>query len=91
MAPSGFNTLLKRNVPHILETIFLSLDYESFKACQEVNNEWKRLLTSESFKMRTKILVCHWTEGCERGSLLAGFDTQEELVEVSISIHYIDG
>ena len=35
--------------PHILEAIFFSLDYESYKMCLEVNKTWKDLLTSERY------------------------------------------
>ena len=48
--PCAFDTLFTKSVPHILEKIFFSLDYESFKASMEVNNSWNKLLTSESFK-----------------------------------------
>ena len=51
---SGFDTLLSKNVPHILEKIFFSLDYESFKTCHEVSTTWNELLTSASFVTRTK-------------------------------------
>ena len=48
--PCAFDALFTKSVPHILEKIFFSLDYESFKTCMEVSNPWKELLTSESFK-----------------------------------------
>ena len=48
----GFGTLFAKNVPHILEKIFLSLDYESYKACMEVSHVWNDLLTSESYRQR---------------------------------------
>ena len=47
-APSAFDTLFTKNVPHILEKIFLSLDYKSFKTCQRACNSWNVLLTSAS-------------------------------------------
>ena len=50
MASGDLNTLFTRNVPHILEKVFLNLDYESYKTCLEVNNEWKELLTSTSYQ-----------------------------------------
>ena len=50
MDPPAFDELFIRSVPHILEKIFFSLDYKSFKICMEVNNIWNDLLTSESFK-----------------------------------------
>ena len=50
MDPCAFDTLLTKSVPHILEKIFFSLDYKSFKTCLKVSNSWNELLTSESFK-----------------------------------------
>ena len=55
MAANGsFDALLTKNVPHIVEKIFLSLDYKSFKTCRKVSMTWKQLLTSESFQMKEK-------------------------------------
>ena len=53
-SPCDFNALFSKNVPHILEKIFFSLDYESFKACLEVSKSWKGMLTSEYFKVKSK-------------------------------------
>ena len=53
-SPSAFEILFTKNVPHIHEKIFLSLDYESIKSCREVSNAWNEMLTSESF-LRTAI------------------------------------
>lgn len=50
----AFEKLLKRNVPHILETIFFFLDLESFVNCRKVNKEWNRLLTSETYKVKCR-------------------------------------
>ena len=52
--PCGFDAIFGKNLPHVLEKIFLSLDYESLKACFEVSYTWKKSLTSESFQMRAK-------------------------------------
>ena len=52
----SFDILFAINVPHILEKIFLSLDYESFKNCVKVNDAWKNLLTSEAFKRKWMIV-----------------------------------
>ena len=54
--PTGFDKLLNKNVPHILEKIFLSLDYDSFMKCHKVCNAWSELLGTESFKRRSKAL-----------------------------------
>ena len=53
---TGFGKLLNKNVPHILEKIFLSLDYDSFMKCHKVCNAWSELLGTESFKRRSKAL-----------------------------------
>ena len=51
-----FDTLFTKNVPHILERIFLSLDYNSFKECLKVNKALNGLLTSESFQVKAKLM-----------------------------------
>ena len=52
--PGGFDTFFKMSLPHILEKIFLSLDYESFKTCYEVNKEWKEYITTKYFQEKAK-------------------------------------
>ena len=47
MGLCAFDKLFSRNVPHILELIFLSLDYESYKTCCEVSRTWNELLSSK--------------------------------------------
>ena len=51
---SAFDTLFARNVPHILEHIFFSLDYKSFKMCTSVNKTWRELLTSPRYQNELK-------------------------------------
>ena len=53
-----FDRLITKNVPHIHEKIFFSLDYESFKKCLEVSKSWNDLLTSEHFLRMGKSLFC---------------------------------
>ena len=53
---SPLDTLFTRNVPHILEKIFFSLDYESYKKCLEVSNTLKELLLTESFKKKAALV-----------------------------------
>ena len=50
----GFEKLLSRNLPHVLQKIFLYLDYESLKACHKVNKAWNSLITSESFQKKAR-------------------------------------
>ena len=54
--PTSFDTLFTMNVPHLLEKIFFSLDYESFKICLQVSTKWTELLTSESYLDEAKSL-----------------------------------
>ena len=51
---SAFDILLKRNVPHILEAIFLSLDYVSFKRSLKVSRAWSKVLGTKMFLKRAK-------------------------------------
>ena len=48
--------LFNINVPHVLQKIFLSLDYESYKTCLEVSKDWHELLTSEPYRRKAKDL-----------------------------------
>ena len=50
MDTCAFDKLFSKNVPHILEKIFLSLDYESYKTCMEVSSVWNKLLVSELYR-----------------------------------------
>ena len=49
MDACALDKLFSRNVPHILEKIFFSLDYESYKKCYEVSHTWNEILTSEQY------------------------------------------
>ena len=58
----AFDLLLSKSVPHVLEKIFFSLDYESFKNCQEVCNGWKKSLTSERFQRKASQVYFYKTK-----------------------------
>ena len=47
-----FDRLFKRNVPHILEKIFFTLDYDSFMACGKVCMAWGELHASKSYQQK---------------------------------------
>ena len=66
---SAFDTLLTRNVPHILEKIFLSLDYKSFITCRRVSKTWNELLTSESFQKKEKSVYIMELRDCIKRAL----------------------
>ena len=63
---SGFGTLFAKNVPHILEKIFFSLDYESYNTCLKVSKVWNKLLTSEPYKQKGRSLFHDniWRDEC---------------------------
>ena len=49
-----FNLLHTQNVPHIIEKIFLSLEYQSYKTCHSVSHSWRELLTSQTFQKKAR-------------------------------------
>ena len=54
--PCHFQILFTKNVPHILEKIFLNLDLESFNECLRVNKAWNEILNSKSFQKKARIV-----------------------------------
>ena len=56
MASCSFDKLFTKSVPHLLENIFFSLDFASYKSCMEVNTMWNCLLTSDSYQSTAKSL-----------------------------------
>ena len=50
----SFDLLFARSVPHILEKIFFSMDYQSFTSSMKVNKTWNHMLTSEPYLTWTK-------------------------------------
>ena len=58
MDQSAFDKLFRKSVLHILEKIFLSLDYVSFKKSHEVCKDWNGFLLSRSTQDKAmKILI----------------------------------
>ena len=58
----AFDILFSRHVPHILEKIFFSLDYESFQACFRVKSAWSELLSSQPYQKWFKRMIIKKTE-----------------------------
>ena len=56
---SDFDKLLNKNMPHILEEIFLSLDFQSFKNCHRVCKAWNGFLSAKSLHQKAKKLLSH--------------------------------
>ena len=76
MGSSAFEKLFTTSVPHILEKIFFSLDYESYKACHEVCKDWNELLSTESFKRKANTMLT------ENGEKLRRAIREESLDEI---------
>ena len=47
----AFSVLFNKNVPHILENIFFSLNYDSFLTCGKVCKTWHELLKTKSYQI----------------------------------------
>ena len=53
----GFDVLFGKSVPHIIDKIFLKLDFDSFMACREVSTAWNTLLSSGAYRNRPMELL----------------------------------
>ena len=82
-----FDRLFSKNVPHILEDIFFSLDYDSFKNCLEVSKSWNNLLTSEPFLRRGKSVFC---EDIQKELLLAASKGNMDTIIRVLSTFMVD-
>ena len=76
MDKSEFEKLFKKNVPHILENIFFSLDYESYKASHKVCTAWNMLLSSDSYIQKARKMLT------ENGFKLSDAIIKEDAKEV---------
>ena len=52
-----FDRLFTKSVPHILEKIFFSLNYDSFMACGKVCVAWEELHSSNRYQQRANELL----------------------------------
>ena len=62
MADCEFDKLFTRNVPHVLERIFFSLDYVSLTACRDVCKAWSELHSSKSYQQKREELLVELLE-----------------------------
>ena len=52
-----FDKLWNKNVPHLFEKIFLTLDYNSFRNSRGVNRAWRSLLSSQLYRKHGTLLA----------------------------------
>ena len=81
--------LYERSVPHILEKIFFSLDYKSFKNCMDANKRWRELLTTVPYQNKLEKLRIEKKENQEllNDAVMRG---KTEEVRAIISIGNVD-
>ena len=87
---SAFDSNFAKNVPHILESIFLSVDYDSYKTCHEVSKTWSDLLKSESFQRKAKYLFQDEITEDEMKLWNASKDGKPEMVQKLLSCGMLD-
>ena len=80
----------KINVPHVLEKILLYLDYESYKTCFEVSNDWRELLTSDLYQRKAKDLFQREITEDEEKLWSAAQDGNVEKITRLLSIGLLD-
>ena len=86
-----FDRLFTQTVPHILEKIFLSLDFKSYMNCLETSRSWNDLLRSESFQTKGKTVFCEDIQrelqiAAEKGNVVM---IQRVLSSFTVDINYM--
>ena len=79
--------IFAKSVPHILEKIFLTLDFKSFMNCLDVCKSWNNLLISETFQRKTKNVF--WKEihhGLNRAAVRGNVD----VIQMVLSSFIVD-
>ena len=82
----AFEKLFNKSVPHILERIFFSLDYDSFMACRAVSKTWNELLSTEQYRNKSlEMLLMKQMNGAKLWKLLREGNAREvsELVSTT--------
>ena len=86
-AACEFDKLFTKTVPHILEKIFFSMDYESYKKCMEVSKSWNNLFTSETFLTRGKFV---FSEDIQKELWLAAQSGNVDIMGKILSTFMVD-
>ena len=86
----GFDKLLSKNVPAILEKIFLYLDYESLKTCFQVSTTWRRIVTSEPFRKKARLQFLFDISEDEKKLMDASHSGHAQMVQRLLCLGFID-
>jgi len=89
-SPCHFGAVLPRKFPHILEQIFLYLDYESFKTCFEVCKTWNELIMSELVQRRAKDIFNAEIKEDERKLVRAAREGRMPIIMGLLSTNLVD-
>ena len=85
---SAFDTLFGKNLPHILENIFFSLDYDTLNSCKRVNRTWRGLFVTARYKRELDEKLIE-KKNYERKLFLASKRGNAEEVKRLISTHML--
>ena len=88
--PCHFGAVLPRKFPHILEQIFLYLDYESFKTCFEVCKTWKELMVSDRVQREAKDIFYAEIEEDNKKLVRAAREGRMSIIIRLLSINMVD-
>jgi len=89
-SPCQYGALLPSNFPHIMEQIFLLMDYESFKICFEVCKPWRELLMSDSLQRKAKHAFSAYIVVEEEKLVWAARHGKTELIKKLLSTKLLD-
>ena len=90
MSSGEFDATFTKARPHILERICLSLNYDTFKNCLEVNNAWKTVLTATTFQKKVKALFREEIDQDEEELVLNSEEGNTDEVRKLLSIVLLD-
>ena len=88
--PCHFGAVLPRKFPHILEQIFLYLDYESFKTCFEVCETWNKLIMSDLVHRKAKEIFYAEIEEDEKKLVRAAREGRMSIIMGLLSTNLVD-
>ena len=82
--------VLHGDIPHILEEIFLHLDYECLKTCFEVCSDWRKILKSVSFQKKAKVVFATEISMDQEKLVKASYDGNTEMILKLLSTDFLD-
>ena len=81
-----FDILFAKNVPHILEKIFLSLDNKSFESCMNVNKTWRELLSTRRYQNKLEEVLAEKKKNGEKLWYSSRFGSAGEVESITSNL-----